>query len=120
MHVTIETRSPGDAAVDVLALPLGELDPAHWRLPPRVAALDRAAGGRIAQAVAAGDFKGKRGETLLVWTEGTGWNRGGSLAWQLFDRSGKPVGEAGSAPGIAVWSLAAAVAHPDGSFEIIY
>jgi leucyl aminopeptidase len=66
MHVTIETRDPAEAAVDLLALPLTELDPTHWRLPPRVAALDRAAGGRIAQAVAAGDFKGKRGETLLV------------------------------------------------------
>ena len=71
MHVTIETRSPSEAAVDVLALPLGELDPAHWRLPPRVAALDRAAGDRIAQAVAAGDFKGKRGETLLIHPDST-------------------------------------------------
>ena len=61
-----------------------------------------------------------RGETLLVWTEGTGWNRGGSLAWQLFDRSGKPIGEAGAAPGVPVWSLAAAIAHPDGSFEVLY
>ena len=66
MHVTIETQSPIEATVDVLALPLAALDPAHWRLPPRVAAIDRAAGGRIAQALAAGDFKGKRGETLLI------------------------------------------------------
>ena len=71
MHVTIETRSPAEAAVDLLALPLTELDPAHWRLPPRVAALDRAAGGRIAQAVAAGDFKGKRGESLLIHPQST-------------------------------------------------
>ncbi len=66
MDVTIETRDPLRAPADLLALPLFELDPAHWRLPPRIAALDRAAGGRIAQALAAGDFKGKRGETLLL------------------------------------------------------
>ncbi len=66
MDVTIETRTVLTTTADLLALPLHELDPAHWRLPPRVAALDRAAGGRIAQALAAGDFKGKRGETLLL------------------------------------------------------
>ena len=27
------------------------------------------------------------GQTLLAWTEGTGWQKGGSLAWQLFDRN---------------------------------
>ena len=67
MEVTVETRSRSSRAADVLALPLFELDPARGgRLPARVAALDAAAGGRIAQAVRAGDFKGKRGETLLV------------------------------------------------------
>jgi leucyl aminopeptidase len=66
MDVTIESRSPAEAAADVLALPLAALEPAAGRLPPRVAALDRAAGGRIAQAVRAGDFEGKRGQTLLV------------------------------------------------------
>src|SRR5262249_37760692 len=25
-----------------------------------------------------------RGETLLVWTEGTDWERGGALVWQVF------------------------------------
>src|SRR5215813_9067038 len=30
------------------------------------------------------------GEVLFVWTEGTAWSRGGSLAWQVFDRTGKP------------------------------
>jgi leucyl aminopeptidase len=66
MDVTVETRSPAETAADLLALPLFELDPAHWRLPKPVATLDEAAGGRIAQALAAGDFRGKRGETLLL------------------------------------------------------
>lgn len=60
------------------------------------------------------------GETLLVWTEGTGWKKGGLLAWQLYDTQGKPVGEKGEAAGIPAWSLAAVVAEKDGSFTIIY
>ncbi len=61
-----------------------------------------------------------RGETMLVWTEGTGWKKGGSLAWQLYDAQGKPVGERGEAPGIPVWSLAAVIAEKDSNFTIIY
>jgi hypothetical protein len=33
---------------------------------------------------------GARGEILLVWREGTGWQQGGALAWQVFDKDGKP------------------------------
>jgi leucyl aminopeptidase len=66
MDVTIETRFPAEFAADLLALPLPELDPARWRLPKPLAALDAVAGGRIAQAIGAGDFRGKRGETLLL------------------------------------------------------
>ena len=61
-----------------------------------------------------------RGETLFVWTEGTGWKKGGSLAWQLYDVQGKPIGGRGEAPGIPVWSLAAVVAEKDGGFTIVY
>ncbi len=60
------------------------------------------------------------GETILVWTEGMGWKKGGSLAWQVFDRSGKPAGEKGTAEGVPVWSLPTAVAVPGGGFTIIY
>jgi hypothetical protein len=42
------------------------------------------AGERKHPAVAAN----ARGETLLAWTEGTGWQKGGSLVWQVFDRDG--------------------------------
>jgi hypothetical protein len=62
-----------------------------------------------------------RGETLLVWTEGTGWQKGGSLSWQLFDRHGKPTGLKGRLAGaVPVWGLATAVARPAGGFTIIY
>ena len=61
-----------------------------------------------------------RGETMLVWTEGTGWKKGGSLAWQLYDSQGKPVDEKGAEQGIPVWSFAAVVAEKDGGFTIVY
>src|SRR5713226_7860246 len=45
-----------------------------------------------------------QGEMILVWTEGTGWERGGALAWQVFDKSGNPTGEKGRVDnGIPVW-----------------
>jgi hypothetical protein len=63
----------------------------------------------------------KRGEMILVWTEGTGWNRGGALAWQVYDKDGKPTAEAGSRLGaIAVWGLPAVIAEPDGRFTILH
>ena len=62
-----------------------------------------------------------KGETILVWTEGTGWERGGALAWQVFDKDGKPTAEKGRLDqGIAVWSLPTVVAGPVGKFLIIH
>lgn len=62
----------------------------------------------------------QKGEVLLVWTEGTGWQKGGSLAYQLFDESGKPTLERAQLPGVAAWSFAAVAAKPDGSFSLLY
>jgi hypothetical protein len=61
-----------------------------------------------------------RGETILAWTEGTGWKKGGSLAWQVFDKNGEPMGEMGAAQGVPVWGLATVVAEADGKFMVIY
>jgi hypothetical protein len=61
-----------------------------------------------------------RGETILVWTEGTGWQRGGSVAWQLFDGAGRPLAERGELPGVPVWSLAAVAPRSDGGFVVVY
>jgi hypothetical protein len=61
------------------------------------------------------------GETILVWAEGTGWQKGGALAWEVFDRAGRPTGHKGRVDGgIPVWGLATVVARPDGSFLIVY
>ena len=61
-----------------------------------------------------------KGETLLVWAKGTGWQKGGSLAWNVFDASEKPTTIRGKSDGVPVWSFPAAVADPDGTFTIIY
>ena len=62
------------------------------------------------------------GRLLIAWAEDTGWEKGGSVAWQLFDRELRPVpNAAGRADGLPVWSLPAAVALPDGGgFVVIY
>lgn len=61
------------------------------------------------------------GEVLLAWTEGTGWQKGGSLAWQLYDPAGKPMGEKGRVEGgVPPWGLVTAVARPDGGFTVIH
>ena len=58
---------------------------------------------------------------LLVWTENMGWEKGGSLAWQVFDKDLRPIaGEKGEIPGVPTWSLVAAFARPDGHFTILY
>lgn len=61
----------------------------------------------------------KHGDMILAWTEGTGWQRGGALAWQVYDKDFRPI-ESGRRPAaIPVWSLPAVIAEPDGRF-IIY
>lgn len=63
----------------------------------------------------------RRGDVLLAWTEGTGWARGGDLAWQLFDHTGKPRGaQVRIRGGVPVWGLVAAAARPDGSFTLLH
>ena len=56
---------------------------------------------------------------LLAWTEGTGWEKGGALAWECLDAGGR-VEAQGRVEGVPVWSFAAAVPEADGSFTLIY
>jgi len=60
------------------------------------------------------------GETILVWTEGTGWAKVGSVVWQVFDRTGRPAQVRGRAEGLPVWGLASVFAEQDGAFTIVY
>jgi hypothetical protein len=73
-------------------------------------------GNRKHPAVAAN----ANGLVLLVWTEGTGWLKGGSLAWQVFDSAGKATSAQGHAPGVPVWGLPSAFADHQGNFTIVY
>ena len=60
------------------------------------------------------------GDTLAVWAEGAGWQRGGDLAGQVFDKSGKATDQHGRVEcGIPVWGLQTAVATAEG-FVIIH
>lgn len=61
-----------------------------------------------------------KGQLLIVWTEGTGWQKGGSLVWQVYEADGKPTKQSGRAEGVPVWGLPTAYARPDGGFVIIY
>jgi hypothetical protein len=61
------------------------------------------------------------GVVLLAWSEGTGWKRGGSVAWQAFDPENlKPLEAAsGVQKGLAVWSLPSVVYAGEG-FVVVY
>jgi hypothetical protein len=62
-----------------------------------------------------------KGNVLFAWTEGTGWQKGGSLSWQVYDVSGRPVGPRGhEESGVPTWSLLSAYAKPDGSFVLLH
>ncbi len=61
-----------------------------------------------------------RGETMVVWTEGTGWNKGGAIAWQQYDATGKPIGSVGRQEDLPIWGLVAVAALKDGRFLILY
>ena len=61
-----------------------------------------------------------KGEVLLAWTEGTGWPKGGALAWQVFDKESRPTDAKGRIDGVPIWSLPTAYAQPDDRFVIVY
>jgi hypothetical protein len=91
--------------------------------------IDQATGKRSSPISAPGETRKRkhpvvagnaRGETILVWTEGMGWEKGGSLAWQVFDKAGKPTADKGRADGVPTWSLVAVFTRSDGGFTILY
>ena len=60
-----------------------------------------------------------RGETLLAWVDGSGWQRGGQLGWQIFDPSGKPSLASSRRCDVPTWSFPATFCRPDDGFTII-
>jgi hypothetical protein len=62
----------------------------------------------------------RTGEILLAWIEGAGWQRGGSVAWQVYDSSGHLTPERRTLSGLAVWGSLAAVVDGEDSFHLFY
>jgi hypothetical protein len=104
---------------------------AAWETKGQVyfARIDPKTGKTSAPAAPPGEGRGRKhpavavngkGEMILAWTEGMGWERGGSVAWQVYDRDGNPTEERGQADGVRVWSLVAVFARPDGRFTVVY
>jgi hypothetical protein len=61
-----------------------------------------------------------RGQILLAWTEHMAWKKGGSAAWQVYDKGLQPEGKEGTAEGVPVWGIPATFARPDGSFVVMF
>jgi len=123
---------------DINACPMSSMDFAEkgntvvgaWETGGQVYWSRLTGGGTLEPIAASGEGKGRKhprialndkGEVLLAWTEGTGWQKGGSLAYQVYDQNGHPTTEKGQLPGgIAAWSFAAVAALPDNQFTIVY
>jgi leucyl aminopeptidase len=71
MKVSVEVEEPSRAGADLLALAVTTLANTA-RLSARVAAVDRAIGGQIADVVKSGDFRGRKGESLVLFGRGRG------------------------------------------------
>ncbi len=85
--------------------------------PPTPISMPGDGGKRKHPSVAANE----RGEYVVAWTEGIGWNKGGSLVWQVFDAEGRPVQDgSGRVDDLPTWSVPAAFASPDGTFKVLY
>ncbi len=101
---------------------------AAWETGDQVyfARVNQKLGQRSAPIFPSGDPTGRwgagnaRGQIMLAWTEGMGWQKGGAVAWQVFDKEGKPLGDIGRARGVPTWSVVAVFANPDGSFTVVY
>lgn len=88
------------------------LNPKDGRVGPIVSVPGKGSGKHPTVAVNA------NGDRLIAWAEGTAWNRGGTVAWRLTDRSGKELGSSENAGPVPVWGLVSAVALRNGSFVV--
>jgi len=75
MQITVDAKRPVDAAVDLLALFIVEIEEKGAKKPKLAARfnmVDRALRGRIADVIAHGDFRGKTGQTTLLYPGDSG------------------------------------------------
>ncbi|MBE7496143.1 MAG: hypothetical protein HS117_14465 [Verrucomicrobiaceae bacterium] len=60
-----------------------------------------------------------RQQLLIASVIGSGWNKAGTLHWDLLDQAGR-VSSSGDGGKLPLWSFPAAYACPDGSFVILH
>jgi hypothetical protein len=95
---------------------LGSLEPSSGKIS-RVRAAPGKGTGRKHPRVAVN----LEGQICMVWTVGTGWNQGGTVAWQVFSSKGSPLRSAsGSETGLPAWSFPAVWADDTGDFHVMY
>lgn len=93
----------------------------------KLASINPASRGSVAMMQVAGIGKhpslamNGRGDFVVAWGVGTGWNKGGAVAWRVFDQHGTAISsQTGREEGLPVWSVPAVIALPDGRFKVIY
>lgn len=62
----------------------------------------------------------KDGSSLLLWTEGTGWQKGGAVVWQVIGVDGKPAGAEQRRNDLPVWGLVTAWADSQKGWVVLY
>ncbi|MBV6501336.1 MAG: hypothetical protein CJBNEKGG_03846 [Prosthecobacter sp.] len=62
--------------------------------------------------------RNEQGWTLITSVVGTGWNKAGTLHWDLMNAAGR-ITASGSGVKLPTWSFPAAHACPDGSFVVL-
>ena len=63
---------------------------------------------------------GKQEGQLFVWAEGTAWQKGGEVAWELAGTSGADDKTTGKEKGLPVWGRPIAVRIGPDHFAVIY
>lgn len=66
MRIQIDAGNASEVTAETVVIPITRRDGAPKTLPQGLGALDRRIGGRLADALASGDFKASRGDRLVV------------------------------------------------------
>lgn len=67
MRVQIDAGRVGEIQAETIVIPIARVEGAPKQLPQGLSALDRRMGGRLADALASGDFKAGSGDRLVIY-----------------------------------------------------